>query len=146
MSKELDPASQVMYLREGEFKSGDEAKVERLERKLLDWKRGVVDRVGKELPTPSKEKMASDMVQVENNLEGYWWEGEKGMSSHTHWVLHSSETICWDCGHDPCACSAPLVKDEVEQAEQAYYHFFNHATAKRRITSGCWNQPVTSPV
>jgi hypothetical protein len=82
-----------MYFREGEVEPGDEAKVERLERKLLDWKRDGVDRVRKGLPIPSREDMASDMVQVENNLEGYWCKGEKCMSSRTHWVLHSSETI-----------------------------------------------------
>jgi hypothetical protein len=93
-----------MYLHEGEVGPGDEAKVVQLERKLSDWKRDVVDRVGKELPTPSKEDMASDILQVENNLEGYWCEGEKCMSNCTHQVLHSSETICWDCWHDQCAC------------------------------------------
>jgi hypothetical protein len=73
MSKELDLVSQVMYLREGEVEPGDEAKVERLERKLSDWKRDVVDRVpvGKELPTQSKEDMASNVVQVESGLGGY---------------------------------------------------------------------------
>jgi hypothetical protein len=81
----------------------------------------VVARVGKGLPTPSREDMASNMVQVENNLEGYWCKGEKCMSSSTHWVLHSSETICWDCWHNPCACLIPLEWDE---AEQAYYFFF----------------------
>ena len=99
---------------------GDHAKVERLESKLLDWKHDVVDRVGKELPRPLKADMASNMVQVKNNWEGYWCKGEKCISSPTHWVLHSSETICCDCGHDPCACAAPLVWDE---AEQVYYHF-----------------------
>jgi hypothetical protein len=55
MSLELDLVSQVMHLREGEVEPGDEAKVVRLERKLSDWKRDGVDRVGKELSTPSKE-------------------------------------------------------------------------------------------
>jgi hypothetical protein len=71
MSEELPLVSQVMYLREGVVKPSDEAKVERFERKLSDWKRDVMDRVGKELPTPSKKDMASDSVHVENNLEGY---------------------------------------------------------------------------
>jgi hypothetical protein len=81
MSKDLDLVSQVMYLHEGEIEPGDEAKVERLECKLLDWKRNVVDRVGKELPTPLKEDMASNMVQFGNNLEGHWCKGEKCVSS-----------------------------------------------------------------
>jgi hypothetical protein len=51
MSDELPLVSQVMYLREGEVKPGDEAKVERLERKLSDWKGDVVARVRKGLPT-----------------------------------------------------------------------------------------------
>jgi hypothetical protein len=46
MSEELPLVSQVMYLREGDVKPGDEAKVERLERKLSEWKRNVV-RVGR---------------------------------------------------------------------------------------------------
>jgi hypothetical protein len=71
MSEELPLVSQVMYLREGDVKPGDEAKVERLERKLLEWKRNVV-RVGKKMPTSSREEMAFDMADVENNLEGYW--------------------------------------------------------------------------
>jgi hypothetical protein len=88
MSDELPLVSQVMYFREGEVEPGDEAKVERLERKLWDWKRDVLARVGKGLPTLSREDMASHMVQVENNLEGYWCKGEKCMSSsRTHWVL-----------------------------------------------------------
>jgi hypothetical protein len=68
------------------------------------------------MPIPSREDMASAMVDVENNLEGYWCEGEKCMNSRTHCVLHSSEMICWDCRYDPCACLAPLVWDEAEQA------------------------------
>jgi hypothetical protein len=70
MSDQLPLVSQVMYFRDGEVEAGDEAKVERLERKLWDWKRDVVARVGKGSLTPSREDMASDMVQVENNLLG----------------------------------------------------------------------------
>ncbi len=129
-----------MYLHEGEIKPGGEAKVERLECKLLDWKRNVVDRVGKELPTPLKEDMASNMVQVGNNLEGTWCKGAKCVGSGTQWDCHPSETSCWDCGHDPCACAAPLVWDE---AEQAYYHLFCHVMVKPSPTSGFPNQQVT---
>jgi hypothetical protein len=129
MSDELPLVSQVMCFRQGEVEPGDEAKVEQLERKLWDWKGDVVGRVGKGLPTPSQENMASDMVQVANNLEGYWCKGEKCMSSRTHWVLHSSETICWNCWHDPCACSVPLEWDE---AEQAYYFFFLSCDGKTK--------------
>jgi hypothetical protein len=100
MSAELPLGSQVMYLCEGEVESGDETRVERLERKLADFERDV-PRVVKKEPTSSREG-ASDMVNVENRLEGYWCKGEKCLSSCTHWVLHSSETICCDCGHDPC--------------------------------------------
>jgi hypothetical protein len=60
MSDELPLVSQVMYFREGEVGPSDEAKVERLKRKLWDWKRDVVARVGKGLPTPSREDMASE--------------------------------------------------------------------------------------
>jgi hypothetical protein len=73
MSQKLALVRQVMFLCEGEVGSGDEAKVVLgLERILLDWKGDVVARVGKELTTPSKEDMASNMVQVDSNLEGYW--------------------------------------------------------------------------
>jgi hypothetical protein len=78
------------------------------------------------------------MVDVENSLEGYRCEGEKYLSSCTHWVLHSSETICCDCGHDPCACAAPLVWDE---AEQAYYHSFCHLMETK---SNFWLSKPTS--
>jgi hypothetical protein len=121
MSQELGLVSQVVYLREGEVEPDDEAKVVRLERKLLNWKGGVVDVEGKRMPMSSKADTAGNMVKLERNLGGYWCKGEKCVSSRTHWVLHSSETICWDCRHDPCACSALLVWDK---AEQAYYHFF----------------------
>jgi hypothetical protein len=140
MSDELPLVSQVMYfVREGEVEPGDEGKVERLERKSSDWKHDVVARVGKGLPTPSREDIASDMVQVENNLEGYWCEGEKCMSSPTHWVLHSSETICWDCWYDPCTCSVPLEWDE---AKQAYYFFFWSCDGKTK--NNIWLSKPTS--
>jgi hypothetical protein len=113
MSAQLSLVSQVMHLREGEVKPGDEARVELLERKVSDFERNVA-RVAKKELTSSREGMASDMVDVEKKLEGYWSKGEKCLSSHTHWVLHSSETICCDCGHDPCECAAPLVWDEAE--------------------------------
>jgi hypothetical protein len=138
MSAELPLVSQVMYLREGVVEPGDEARVERLERKMFDFERDVA-RVGKKKRTSPREDIASNMVDVENKLEGYWCKGEKCLSSRTHWVLHSSETICWDCRHDPCACAAPLVWDE---AEHAYYHFFCHVTVKPRKTSGFLNQKV----
>jgi hypothetical protein len=123
-----------MYLREGVVKPGDEARVERLERKMFDFERDVA-RVGKKKQTSPRED-----IDVENKLEGYWCEGEKCLSSRTHWVLHSSETICWNCWHDPCVCAAPLVWDE---AERAYYLFFCHVTVKPRTTSGFLNQKVT---
>jgi hypothetical protein len=117
-----------MYLREGVVEPGDEARVERLERKMFDFERDVA-RVGKKKRTSPREDIASNMVDVENKLEGYWCKGEKCLSSRTHWVLHSSETICWDCRHDPCVCAAPLVWDE---AEQAYYHFFLSCDGKTK--------------
>jgi hypothetical protein len=59
-----------MYLREGVVEPGDEARVERLERKMFDFKRDVA-RVGKKKQTSSREDIASDMVYFENKLEGY---------------------------------------------------------------------------
>jgi hypothetical protein len=133
MSVELDLlVSQGMYLREGEIEPGVEAKVVRLEPNLLDWKRDVGDRVGEELCMPTKEDMAANMIQVKRIFLGYWCKGEKCVNSCTHWVLHSSETICWDCRHNPCACLPPLLWDEAEQAD---YRFFFHAMVKQRLTS-----------
>jgi hypothetical protein len=77
MSEKLPLVSQVMYLCKGDVEPGDEAKVERLERKVSEWKRDVV-RVGKKIPTSSREEMASNMVDVENNLEGYWCKVRNG--------------------------------------------------------------------
>ncbi len=94
----------------------------------FDFERDVA-RVGKKKRTSPREDIASGMVDVENKLEGYWCKGEKCLSSCTHWVLHSSETICWDCWHDPCACSVPLEWDE---AEQAYYLFFLSCDGKTK--------------
>jgi hypothetical protein len=138
MSAKLPLVSQVVYLREGVVEPGDEARVERLERKMADFERNVA-RVAKEERASLREGIASDMVNVENRLEGYWCQGEKCLCSHTHWVLHSSETICCDCGHDPCACATPLVWDE---AEQAYYHFFLSCDGKTK--SNFWLSKPTS--
>jgi hypothetical protein len=63
MSAELPLVSQVMYLREGVVKPGDEARVEPLERKMFDFERDVA-RVGKKKQTSSREDIASDMVDV----------------------------------------------------------------------------------
>ncbi len=83
MSAELPLVSQVMYLREGVVEPGDEARVEQLERKLADFERDIA-RVAKEEPASSREAIASDMVDVENKLEGYWCQGEKCLSICTH--------------------------------------------------------------
>ena len=118
MSLDLDLVSQIMYLREGEVNPGDEAKVARYEKKLSDWKRDVH---GKSQIIATKEDMSSEMHQLATNLEGYWCEGVKCMCERTHWVLNESMTNCWECMHDPCACGAPLVWEE---EEQAYFRFF----------------------
>ena len=133
MSLDLDVVSQVLYLREGEVNPGDEAKVvERLETKLSDWYRDVVQKVGKNKSVsekPKREDMLADSLEVENGFKGYWCEGEKCVSHRTHWVLHSSKTICWECRHDPCACSSPLVWDE---SEDVYYTFFLSCDGKTK--------------
>ena len=51
------------------------------------------------------------------------------MCKRTHWVLHDSPSICWDCVHDPCSCEAPLVWDD---AEKAYYSFFLSCDGKTK--------------
>jgi hypothetical protein len=74
MSLELGLVSQVMYLREGEVNSGNEAKVARFESKMLDWKRDVITGSKNVL----KEEMSADLYyQVENSFNGYWCEGVK---------------------------------------------------------------------
>jgi hypothetical protein len=73
--------------------------------------------------------MLADLSQVENSCEGCWCEGEKCVSVCTHWVMHSSKTLCWDCRHDPCPCSPPLVWDEFERA---YYGSFLSCDGKTK--------------
>jgi hypothetical protein len=127
MSVDLNVVREVMYLRTGEVHPGDEVRVMRLERKLSDWYRDVCKEPGSE--KPAREEMLADLSQVENACEGYWCEGEKCVSDRTHWVMHSSKTLCWDCSHDPCACSPPLVWDE---SERAYYGFFLSCDGKTK--------------
>jgi hypothetical protein len=117
MSLDLPLVSLVMYLQEGEINPGDEGKVIRFEKKMSDWRRDVVGG----LKNLTREDMSSNMCQVENGFNGYWCEGVKCLCVRTHWVLHESESFCWDCMHDLCACSTPLVWDATEQA---YYNFF----------------------
>ena len=141
MSLDLDLVSQVMYLADGDVNPGDKEKVVRFEAKLSDWKRDVVDRLmansSKSLPT--REDMSFDFSKIENNFEGYWCEGEKCVSNRTHWVLHNSETLCWECRHDPCACCTPLVWDEMEGA---YYGFFLSCDLKTK--TNYWMTEPTS--
>ncbi len=42
LSLQLDLVSQVMYIQYGEVNPGDEAKIERLKTKMLEWKRYVI--------------------------------------------------------------------------------------------------------
>ncbi len=83
---------------------------------MSDRKRDVVG----ESKNFTGEDMSADMFRVENSFDGYWCEGVKCCLDRTHWVLHESESNCWDCMHYPCGCSPPLVWDE---AEKAYCHF-----------------------
>jgi hypothetical protein len=67
MSLDLPLVSQIMYLHEGEVNPGDEGKVIRYEKKMLDWRRDVVS--GSKNFT--REEMSGDMFQVENSFGGY---------------------------------------------------------------------------
>jgi hypothetical protein len=127
MSLDLDVVSRIMYEREGEVQPGDEAKVARYESKLFDWKRDVL--VGRAGNQPTAEDMSHEMTQLQSNLNGYWCEGDKCGCKRTHWVINESETNCWDCMHDPCACNPPLVWDE---EEKAYYSFFLSCDGKTK--------------
>jgi hypothetical protein len=122
MSLDLSLVSLVMYLQEEEINPGDEGKVIRFEKKMSDWRRDVVGG-SKNL---TREDMSSNMC---------WCEGVKCLCARTHWLLQESESFCWDCMHDPCACSTPLVWDATEQA---YYLFL----CRSRL--GAWRQSIIS--
>jgi hypothetical protein len=135
MSLDLDVVSQIMYLHQGEVKPGDEVKVVRYKSKLYDWKRNVIDGDNNK---PTTEDMSANMIQLQNNFDGYWWEGEKCGCERTHWVIHASETNCWDCMHDQCTCNPPLVSDE---EEKAYYRIYLSCNGKTKKNS--W---MTKPI
>jgi hypothetical protein len=103
-------------------KRGDEGKVTRSEERMSDWIRDVVreEKHLGELTKESKKEMTKNMLKLERNFEGYWCEGLTCECQRSHWVLNASESNCWECMHDPCACVPPLVWDETEQA---YYRF-----------------------
>jgi hypothetical protein len=84
MSLNLPLVSLVKYLQEGEVNPGDEGKVIRFEKKMLDWRRDVVG--GSKNFT--RKDMSSDMCQVENSFDGYWCKGVKCLFARTHRVLH----------------------------------------------------------
>ena len=120
---DLSVICQIEYLHGGDISPGDEKKVIRFEKKIAEWKRDVVDKKPK-LPgekTTMKQQMSDDMFTLQNECGGYWCEGEICKCNRSHWVVHDSVSNCWECMHDPCACGAPLVWDE---KENAYYYFF----------------------
>jgi hypothetical protein len=136
-SLKLDLVSQVMYIRNGEVNPGDEAKVERLESKMSDWKRYVIG----DSKNFTRDEISFDLHQVEKNFDGYWCEGDKCACKRTHWVIHESESNCWECMHDPCACNPPL---ELDQAEKAYFRFFLSCDGKTK--TNIWLTRPTSDV
>jgi hypothetical protein len=127
MSLDLALVSQIIYLREGEVNPGDEEKVIRYKKKMSDWKRDLVDGISTKMPP--REEMLLDLFQLENSFNGYWCEGEKCGCSRTHWVVHTSKSNWWDCMHNDCACSPPLVWDDLEQT---YYRFFLSCDGKKK--------------
>jgi hypothetical protein len=139
--KDLDLVSQIMYLREGDINPGDEEKVDRFEKKIAEWQRDVVEKDPKYdgSKTPSKEDISSAFFKLVNNFEGYWCEGEECQCDRSHWVVHDSPTTCWECMHDPCACRAPLVWHE---GENAYYRFF--LSCDGTIKKNIWMSEPTS--
>ncbi len=125
------------------MRPGDENKVIRFEQKIAGWKRDVVDKK-RELPgekTPKKQQMREDMYTLKNERCGYWWEGETCKCDRSHWVVHDIMLNCWECMHAPCACEAPLVWDE---KENAYYYFFCRVTDWQSATFGFLSQRRTS--
>ena len=85
------------------------------------------------------DKISFDLHQVEKNFDGYWCEGDKCACKRTHWVIHESESNCWECMHDPCACNPPL---EWDQAEKAYFRFFLSCDGKTK--TNIWLTQPTS--
>jgi hypothetical protein len=134
-SLDMDLVSQVMYIQYGEVNPGDEAKVGRLESKMSDWKRDVKG----DSKNFTRDEISSDLHEVEKNFDGYWCKGVKCACKRTHWVIRESETNCWDCMHDPCACNPPLEWDE---AEKAYFRFFLSCDGKTK--TNIWMTRPTS--
>jgi hypothetical protein len=135
LSLQLDLVSQVMYIQYGEVNPGDEAKVERLKSKMLDWKRNVIG----DSKNFMRDEILLDLHQVEKNFNGYWCEGVKCACNRMHWVIHKSETNCWDCMHNPCACNPPL---EWDQAQKVYFCFFLYCDGKTK--TNIWMTQPTS--
>jgi hypothetical protein len=127
MSLDLPLVNHIMYLCEGEVNPGDEDKVIRYKEKLGDWQCDVVN--GQLTKKPTREEMSSGLFQLEHSFNRYWCEGEKCGCTRTHWLIHASKLNCWECMHDPCACSLPLVWDD---SEQAYYHSFLSCNGKTK--------------
>jgi hypothetical protein len=94
---------------------------------MFDWKRDVVVKGADN--QPATEDMSHEMNKLQNNFDGYWCEGDKCGCKRTHWVINESDTNCWDCMHNPCACNPPLVWDE---EEKAYYSFFLSCDGKTK--------------
>jgi hypothetical protein len=140
MSKDLDCVSTIMYLREGDIPDNEEKRL-RLEKKIEEWNRDVVmDVTSKQkLSQESKLKMAEDFWEIESKYAGYWCEGEKCYCERTHWVLFSRQTFCYECMHDPCACNAPLIWDE---EENAYYRVWESVNLE--IQRILWMSPPAS--
>jgi hypothetical protein len=122
-----------MYLQEGDVPDNEDKRI-RLETKIEEWRRDVVnpDSKRKNETEPSKMEMTEEFWEIESEYAGYWCEGEKCFCERTHWVLFSSDTCCDECMHDPCACQAPLIWDE---GEKAYYRIWESvdASIQRKI-------------
>jgi hypothetical protein len=137
MSLDFDVVSQIMYERDAQVQPGDEPKVARYKSKMFDWKRDVVVKGADNQATA--EDMSYEMNKLQNNFDGYWCEGYKCGCKRTHWVINESETNCWDCMHDPCACNPPLVYPLVwDEEEKAYYSFFLSCDGKTKRNIWMW--------
>jgi hypothetical protein len=141
MSLELSAVSKIMYLREGDINEGEEDKVARFEKKMFEWQRDVVEKNASSSETRkhTKEELSDAIFQLEHGFGGYWCQGEECACPRSHWVVHESDTNCWDCMHDPCACNPPLVWDE---KESAYYSFFLSSDGKTQKNT--WMSEPTS--
>jgi hypothetical protein len=141
--EELSLISQIMFLQHGEVDPENASKMIRLEKQVVDWKRDVVDKQTANASTEEHtfNSMAAAVWELLNDGDGYWCQGKTCECERSHWVRFEQENYCYECQHEPCACHAPLVWDE---GEDAYYRINKRSP---KYNKKVWmSQPKTVPV